>query len=873
MILFQQITPQTTILTPNRRLCAVLNKRYAAWQLQQGKEAWTTLDALPLYPSWLERTFHIFHANELKQHPLLLSTQQELLLWEKILRDAPENEHLLQIQKAAKLAKSAWETLKRWNIALHHPELPLTEDSQAFLQWATAFKKLCRKNNWMDQNSIAHFLTEKIEDHSLKAPDHLILIGFTDIAPQYQTLLTACEKQGTRMDYAVLDTESHTASQTHFNDTESEITSMARWAKAISDESADKTVACVIPDLAAKRDKIQRIFTDVFHHEKRFNISAGKPLTSYPIIHAALECLRFNGRRFTLEEMGFLLHSVFIGMAEEEKSARALFYKKLCEKNLTDFSFANLLEHRIASHCPALTKTLKQYAEKRKKLPKRLPPSAWVPVLIELLTLLGWPGERSLNSEEYQVVENAWLPLFNLYASCDTILAARTYQEALGDLSSMAANTVFQPESPETSIQILGLLEASGLPFDYAWITGMDDTAWPPRPRPNPFIPIQLQKKFNMPNATAERELIYCQELMRQFKQTTKNTIFSYATHQEALELKPSALLKEIPLADTLVFANYISPVEHIFASHEIEYIVDELAPALSSDEKISGGASLFKYQAACPFQAFGTVRLHATPLEEPTVGLNARERGNILHKSLEGIWKTLQDSNTLHAISEEELTALIHLHAEKAVIAFFPNLNQSKRYFSLEVQRLKKLIRQWLEIEKKRPPFKVRAIELAQHVTVAPLTVNIRIDRIDVLENGDELIIDYKTSKDVAASDWFSARPDEPQLPLYCITNTHPTAGIAFAKLHPDELKWIGISHDDLEIPGIKSLSQLRNTDATLWSEQVVLWKAHLTQLANQFHRGHAEVDPKNPKTTCTYCQLKPLCRIYEAHHSDCNS
>lgn len=869
MILFQHITAQTTILTPNRRLCAVLGKRYAAWQSEQGKKTWATLDALPLYPSWLERSFHAFYADKLQRHPLLLSTQQELLLWEKILRDAPENEHLLQIQKTAKLAKSAWETLKRWNIALHHPELNLTEDSQAFLQWAETFKKRCHKNHFIDQNSLAHFLTEKITNKEFKAPDHLILIGFTEIAPQYRALLTACENQGSRIEYAVLDIESHISHQTHFNDTETEITSMARWAKAISDESADKTIACIVPDLAAKRDLIERIFTRVFSHEKRFNISAGKPLTSYPIIHAALQCLRFNGRSFTLDEMRFLLHSAFIGMAEEEKSQRALFYEKLCQKNLINFSFTNLLEYHIASHCPALIRYLKQYSLKRKKLPKRLSPSAWVPVFVELLTLAGWPGERSLNSAEYQVVENAWLPLFNLYSSYDTLLSERTYQEALNDLSSMAANTVFQPESPEASIQILGLLEASGLPFDYAWITGMDDTAWPPRPRPNPFIPVQLQKKFHMPNATAERELIYCQELMQQFKKTTKNCIFSYASHQEALELKPSALLKEIPVVETLTFANYISPVERIFASHEIESVLDEYAPALSPDEKISGGASLFKYQAACPFQAFGTIRLHAKPLEDPTTGLSARERGSILHQALESIWKTLQDSKTLHAMTEEELTALIRLHAEKAARRFFPNLNQSKRYFALEVQRLEKIIRQWLEIEKKRPPFKVTAIESAQEVTVSSLTVNIRIDRIDVLENGDELIIDYKTGKNNTASMWFSMRPDEPQLPLYCITNPHLTAGIAFAEIHPDELKWAGISHEDLSIPGIKSLSQLKNADATLWQEQVGLWKRNLTQLADQFYNGHAEVDPKNPKTTCTYCQLKSLCRIYETHHA----
>jgi len=61
--------------------------------------------------------------------------------------------------------------------------------------------------------------------------------------------------------------------------------------------------------------------------------------------------------------------------------------------------------------------------------------------------------------------------------------------------------------------------------------------------------------------------------------------------------------------------------------------------------ETARGGSALFKNQAACPFRAFAAHRLDAYPLDEPVAGLDAAERGSILHAALEFIWRELANA------------------------------------------------------------------------------------------------------------------------------------------------------------------------------------------------------------------------------------
>jgi RecB family exonuclease len=173
-----------------------------------------------------------------------------------------------------------------------------------------------------------------------------------------------------------------------------------------------------------------------------------------------------------------------------------------------------------------------------------------------------------------------------------------------------------------------------------------------------------------------------------------------------------------------------------------------------------------------------------------------------------------------------------------------------------LEQRRLQNLLDQWLEIEKSRAAFVVLEPEEDRLVTLGGLQVRTRVDRIDELASGGEIILDYKTGQ-VKSTGWDTDRPDEPQLPLYCVTSERPLRGVAFALIRTGELAFRGITENEAVLPGIKRMS----TEPVSLADLVAGWRRILERLAADYSSGLATVDPK--QGACDHCELTALCRI----------
>ena len=88
------------------------------------------------------------------------------------------------------------------------------------------------------------------------------------------------------------------------------------------------------------------------------------------------------------------------------------------------------------------------------------------------LAAIGWPGTRPLDSHEYQALR-AWDKALAEFASLSAVERRMTRSDALATLRSHVASVVFQPESAPAPIQITGMLEAAGQPFDALWLAGL----------------------------------------------------------------------------------------------------------------------------------------------------------------------------------------------------------------------------------------------------------------------------------------------------------------------------------------------------------------------------------------------------------------
>jgi len=181
------------------------------------------------------------------------------------------------------------------------------------------------------------------------------------------------------------------------------------------------------------------------------------------------------------------------------------------------------------------------------------------------------------------------------------------------------------------------------------------------------------------------------------------------------------------------------------------------------------------------------------------------------------------------------------------------------RAYLWLQKHRLRSVLQQWLEQELRRGPFAVSDVERKELVTVGPLTLEVRVDRVDTVAEG-LFFVDYKTGADVDPKQWSGLRPDDPQLPLYTLlAEADELKGVAFARVRAGrDMKWHGYQAEEGILPPSRSKTNIRDL-ASLAAE----WRDVLTQLAEDFAAGKAEVHPKSFEINCTRCAQRLLCRI----------
>jgi len=517
---------------------------------------------------------------------------------------------------------------------------------------------------------------------------------------------------------------------------------------------------------------------------------------------------------------------------------------------------------------PQLAKHCSKVAELAKAIPGSASPAGWVKWFTGILNEAGWGKDRDFNAGEYQAME-AFHKLLARFSGLQSVCSRLSYSHALSLLKRQARSQIFQPRSESRTLQLLGLYEAIGLEFDALWVMDLHDNNWPASPRPNPFIPLSLQRQKGMPHADQARELAIARGITERLLNAAPDVVMSYPCRAGEEPLRASPLLQGLAEAkrQELQLSEQPGWNEIIRQSARVELLSDDPAPALQQ-RYASGGSGIFKYQSLCPFRAFAQYRLSALALTVPQVGLDAMKRGQLFHHLLELFWREVSDLGTLNGMSEEALGNTLDKVVAQAIdemAAQNPKLF-TPRFRDIESTRLKQLTLLWLQFEKQRAAFRVVDFEKEVRAEVNGINVHLWLDRIDELEDGRKLVIDYKTGS-VNPAQWFGERPEEPQLPLYSIVEGEGICAVLFAQLKAAEMKFSGIVEEADLIPGLPPSRKGPLKEATeQWPQVLDDWRQTINQLAEDFRQGRAEVDPKKPDTCASsYCELSGLCRIDE--------
>jgi ATP-dependent helicase/nuclease subunit B len=880
----------TLVLTPNNRLHSKALQAWGEYQQHQKARTWRP-PRIQVITQWLQQQWLILQA---KAYPVanyvIANRDQQRVIWEEITADC----QFMQTEAIARQANQAHQTLQRWNLfdRKKYPELGINPQ---LVQWIDDFQQRLSSMGYITLEDSYQIIAQAWQTQTLPQEAQIALLGFDDVPPLLKSLLMQATPTVEHLPGPKQQPES--LQRFSFDNRQEEMQACAQWARSLLEQQSHIRIGIIAPNLGQCRQQIEQAFIAEFEahsflpHTERytlpFNLSAGTPLGDTPLISSTLKILHLYKNQWDIELIESILLCPFWGAYTDEFALRCAVVERLKSMGVFTISADNLrywaehLDEKLANGLPTHDRKthtqlfpyfyqLQSFYHAPKHGGQQLP-SQWVDIVLEHLSLLNWPGERTPDSQEYQQTQH-WYQVLENFANLDHALGPINHHQALQQLQYMANHTPFQAKVPDSPIQILGVLEGSGLQYTHCWIIGMDQQAWPPAPKPNPMLPIQLQREYNMPHASSLRELDYAQSLTQNYRYCARHIVFSAPTVEDDGEqvLLPSQLIADIPLSlwQPKNHPNTLTQWEQkLSESVDLELVDCQQAPDYNKTH-LPGGSGLLKAQAANPFDCFVKYRLYGQPPVAPVNGFSALDKGHILHSSLAMIWRYLKTQQALLAYSEQALNKLIHQSIQRSIndVRNYKPRHLSHSLCNIEQQRQHRLIAAWLDQEKQRPPFTVIETEAAKDIQFAGKTLQVRIDRVDQLQDGRYVIIDYKTS-DATTNVWESERPKDPQLPLYALSYSKPVRGISFAQINIQKHCFRGLA-DGKVAEGINTIESNRTSLPENWEGALKHWQKVLEGLLAEFVEGDCRIQ-YNDNTALRYAEpYVRISRYYERQH-----
>ncbi len=877
----------TSILVPTERLAKNI---CVAWgeEILPHQNAWK---APPVYSmqQWLRNCWnqlqdlHLSNVRNWAQ----AERPQRLHYWEQAINHAnPELGH-----RFARLADDTFLNLDSWCLDVEEIESDGLSSRQ-FKRWTRTYSMLLTKNGFLPQKKCWELIISAFEDEILTPLKCIYLYGFQTIPPYQIKILEQaahnivpldpfCLSLSGDLERPFLPTSPSSGDDEQFNysfprakkiscsNSEHEIRLAAIWAANSLKSNHVQRIGIVVPDLNKRLDEVQRAIDCAFVEADisiPVNFSTGVPISSVPLISAALELLSLFDRKQSLAYWLRILYSPHSRLDALPLNLRAdaeTQMRRFAGYELSLNQFINtLLRCSNVENQQMVMETIEPFLriknEKRNfdTLNKHF--SDWCTYFQSTLAAQNWPYARPLNSLEYQQLSQ-WNALLEDFCSLDNLGINVNVSRALEILNLMANDHVFHEQTPDAPLQVIGMLEASGLQFDTLWVVGLDSMTFPPPVSLNPLLPASYQKFHCLPHSVPERELQIAYSLLRGYHENSKTLILTYPEKREEEMLLQSSLLRRVTnlKCEEFLCAENITALKfRPKLTDECELYKQPSIPLETSREAVRGGASILRNQYICPYNAFMIHRLKANPVEQPHQGISKKQRGILLHEIMFRLWGEWQTSKTLNSLNDsdcyEEINNQIDLtfnHHCKAMAAL-----HGARYRGLEKELLAKLIMRWIVIEKSREPFEVIGREQLLTIVLEKLELKLFIDRVDRIRD-KILLIDYKTG-DIGGTAWNPAQLAEPQLPLYTLAFDPRPNGIAYAQIKGGNVRLLG------ESDGVVKNHLKESGD---WVKQISSWQLALEALASSFSAGHCDMDINDRAGFNNQTYLLPLNR-----HSD---
>lgn len=854
------------VVTASERTARALATAFNRLRLESGQSAWKT----PQIEPWQQFVLRSWQALAAGSPRMILAPLAEQSLWAAAAGSEAELATTLEPsrQRLGRLAMEAHALLANYAPDAFNPRTRIgwQRDHAAFSRWLSIFESECRSAQLLSSARLPLELLPLLEESTTPRPP-LLLVGFDRIQPIQRQLFDAWGV------WRELPLAAPRAA-VHFYaapDQKTEYAACARWCQSQLDQNPEARLIVLAQNQALCRGQLERAFQEQLPDSgaaSHFEFSLGVALGKTTLVRAARLLLGWLSHPLEEHEIDALFSSGHTAASSDENSAleRRMRHLRQRGRQRAAWSVDAFLNERSDVPVPpdwqqrliAARALLGTHASSTQS------PLAWAELVPRILDAAGWPGGRPLSSAEFQIQRR----LEESLDTCATLGAVthRTgWNSFLAILDRALDETLYAPESESAPILIAGPAETAGLSADGIWFLGATEDAWPATGITHPFLPLGLQREAEMPHAHPSIDWALAEKMTLRLAASTCELVFSHPRQVDGTEAHPSRLALQFA-GQPEALPDELLPTPH---PKPLAVPCEDRSQIPYPPGSAPGGSELLTNQSACPFRAFASARLGARDWEAAEAGLTAAQRGTLLHAVLHSVWsgppEGLRSLNELLALRDR--ADFVRRHVERVFDKTLPSgahERMPRRYLALEQKRLASLVSEWLAYEATRVDFAVKSTELESPVSIEGLALRLRMDRIDELNDGTLLIVDYK-SGDLSPKAWELPRPEDPQLPLYAAFGQEDgeIGGLVFAKVRRGEMEFAGRVGEAAKtlLPSLKGTSALVKHP---FSAEILLdWRDEIEKLAQAFVAGDAAVNPREFPKTCERCALPGLCRI----------
>lgn len=473
-------------------------------------------------------------------------------------------------------------------------------------------------------------------------------------------------------------------------------------------------------------------------------------------------------------------------------------------------------------------------------------------VFIQKGSILNFPFNSKIIGKLYAIIEE----FKGLHFSKDKLSSSEVWEIFKQKLQSEKVAFV---GSPLRGTQILGLFESRSLNFENVIVMDLNEAVLPKLKIHEPLIPREVMLSLGL-NRLEKEEEIQRYQFMRLIA-AAKEVYLVYEENQineksrfiEELLWRKQKQSKKMQVLDTQRAAFQIKAESKSISIKKTPQILEFLKESTYS-------ASRLNTYLNCPLQFYYQYVLGLKEKEDILTDPQARHIGTFIHELLH---ETFSVFISKRPVINSGFQKLFFKRMEKK---FSETLARRMRSDSFLLKRIiENRLKKFLDNEAKRKVEKIISLEEQRFDTIEiegkNLNFKYTIDRIDELEGGDILVIDYKTGGTNIAPKKFSALEETDftresikeniksfQLPLYY----HFTSNIFFQK---------NIKAQLYNIRSLELKDFIREADYARKDKIVKICLEALKAIVCELFDPGKDFHPDKEERKCSFCPFISLC------------